>query len=59
MPAAVAVGAYLTIMADSTMDVFDSHAQGRLDDETAQWRLDVNAEDITNMMLGLNPPIDD
>ena len=46
-------------MADNTLDVFDAHVNERMDDETARWRLDVNIEDITNMMLGLNPPVDE
>jgi hypothetical protein len=42
MPADQAVAAYLTIMADNTIDVFDAHVNERMDDETARWRLDVN-----------------
>ena len=59
IPAADAVRSYLAVMANLTTEVFDSYCIGHMDDEDARWRLDVNVEDITNMMLGLNPSMDD
>ena len=49
----------LATPANSTIETFDAHVLQRIDDETAKFRLDVNIEDITNRMLGINPPIDE